>query len=80
MAFSWYKLRKWTNAKNCCQNVKKQAAKYKTGDAELEAATTEIWNSAVKESGSQAYDSDEGDSGSDDEGWVSDSSDDVAMN
>jgi hypothetical protein len=51
LAFSFFNLKKYNSAKNCCKNVQEMAIKFKYADKELEAGTLEIYNSCVKELG-----------------------------
>lgn len=56
LAFSFYNLKKYNRAKNCCKNVQEMATKLKYVDKELEAGTIEIWNGCVKELGTDHED------------------------
>lgn len=48
LAYSLFKLKKYLNAEECCQNVKNLIIKLKIVDPELEAGTLEIYNEVRK--------------------------------
>jgi hypothetical protein len=43
LAYSFFNRKKWSNAEQCCLNVKSLAEKKKVIDPDLEAGTKEIW-------------------------------------
>lgn len=65
LAFSFFNRKKWSNAEQCCLNVKSLAEKKKIIDPDLEAGTREIWEVVRKELDTDAAmgGEDDGDSG-----------------
>jgi hypothetical protein len=51
LAFSYFNLKKYQNAHECCKNVKTMMLKLKTKDAELKAGQEELWTAILKAMG-----------------------------
>lgn len=56
LAFSLFRLDKYKNAKECCENVRNCILKLKMSDPELEAGTLEIYESVQKKLASKNKD------------------------
>ena len=69
LAFSYFNLKKYQNAQECCKNVKTVALKLKLQDPELQAGTEELWVAIRKALGKnpQKVDSDHEDENMGDE-------------
>lgn len=48
LAFAYFNLKKYSNAEECCKNVRTMALKLKLDDPELKTGTEELWTAIRK--------------------------------